>query len=478
MRVVTRAIAVAFVGLCVGCSDADLGGDTDTSPLHYRSAGALAESIRRGEILPSELLERQLARVAERNPALNAIVAFDLDAARTRAAEADRALERGEIWGPLHGLPITIKDSFGVVGMPTTGGVPEFAEFVSDDNAVAVQRLIDAGAIVFGKTNLPFLASDWQSYNAIYGTTNNPWDLTRTPGGSSGGSAAAVAAGLTTFELGSDIAGSIRIPAHYTGTYGHKPTFGLVPRAGQFPMFDRSDLPPDTMSVAGPMTRTADDLDLLLSVLIADGDEQGRAVALPGPRAERLEDYRVAAWLDDPRLPVDAAVDEPLRDAVAKLREAGVRVDEMARPDTTLARAYEVHFGLLVSIINSFPTPPDAYEEKERHELSWDRFFEDYDIVLAPTAQTVAPQHDQSEPLGFRLLEVNGAPWTYGDQGVWIAPATLAGLPATTAPVGRSSSGLPVGIQIIGPRFGDRSTIDFARRMAEVLGGFVPPPDP
>jgi amidase len=359
--------------------------------------------------------------------------------------------------------------------MPTTGGIPQFADVLPERNAVAVQRLIDAGAIVFGKTNLPLLAMDWQSYNEIYGTTNNPWDLGRTPGGSSGGSAAALAAGLTALELGSDIGGSIRIPAHYTGVYGHKPTFGLVSRAGQFPMFP--PLANDVLSVAGPMSRDAADLELALDVLIAAGDAGGAPVVLPPARADRLEDYRVAVWLEDSRLPTDHEVLDVLEELVSKLRDAGVLLDEDARPDVTLAQSYAVDIQILIGITNFLPIPPERFVEQEEIRRKWDGFFERYDVVLCPTAQTVAIPHDPSPDIVARRITVNGRPWSYSDQGVWISLATLAGLPATVAPVGLSSSGLPVGVQIIGPRLGDRTTIGFARHLENLVGGFVAPPE-
>ncbi len=473
-------VVIASLSCCVlsACGErATPGGDP--TALHFRSASSLAQSIRDGEIRPSELLELHLSRLQELNPSLNAIVALDVDDARSRAAEADRALDRGELWGPLHGLPITIKDLFAVAGMPTTVGVPGFEDFIPAENAVAVQRLIDAGAIVFGKTNVPYLGSDWQSYNAIYGTTNNPWDLGRTPGGSSGGAAAAVAAGLSVFELGSDIGGSIRIPAHFTGIYGHKPTFGLVPRDGQFPMFAGLDLPEDGLSVAGPLARSAEDLELLLDVLVAPVSESGELVSLPPPRRARLEDYRVAVWFSDPRLDTDREVLDVLAELLGKLREAGVHLDETARPDFTLTDNDSAYVSILLGIANipPIPAPPQAFVEQEEIRKEWARFFERYDVVLCPASPTVAFPHDHSEPVfGARTIVVNGNDRPYEDNGVWMGLATLAGLPATTAPVGIARSGLPVGVQIVGPHGEDRTTIDFARRLAALTGGFEPPP--
>ena len=255
--------------------------------LPFRSATALAAEIKRKTISASELLELFLKRVEAYNPALNAIVAMNLSEARERARAADEALARGEDWGPLHGVPMTIKESFDVVGMPTTWGVPELKNNYPTRNAIAVDRFLAAGAILFGKTNVPLYLADWQTFNAIYGTTNNPWDLSRSPGGSSGGSAAALAAGLTALEAGSDIGASIRNPAHYCGVFGHKPTWGICPPRGQA-------LPgivaPTDISVIGPMARSADDLELGLSIMAGpdDIDAAGWRLELPPPRRSRL----------------------------------------------------------------------------------------------------------------------------------------------------------------------------------------------
>jgi amidase len=200
--------------------------------LPFRSAIELAAAIRARRVGCRELLDLYLTRVDRYHPKLNAIVVTDIAAARQRAEAADAALVRGESWGPLHGVPMTVKESFDIAGLPTTWGVPELRDSIATKNALAVDRFLAAGAVVFGKTNVPLMLADWQSYNAVYGTTNNPWDITRTPGGSSGGAAAALAAGLTGLEAGSDIGASIRNPAHYCGVWGHKPTYGICSPKG------------------------------------------------------------------------------------------------------------------------------------------------------------------------------------------------------------------------------------------------------
>ncbi|HSB42301.1 MAG TPA: amidase family protein, partial [Methylomirabilota bacterium] len=271
---------------------------------HFRSAKQLATDIRRRRIGCLEALELFLARVDRYNPRLNAIIAMDADGARRRARRADAALRRGKVWGPLHGVPMTVKESYDVVGMPTTWGLPELKDNLPPRNALAVDRLLEAGVVLFGKTNVPAWLADWQSYNAIYGTTNNPWDLSRTPGGSSGGSAAALAAGLTGLDAGSDIGSSIRNPAHYCGVYGHKPTFGIVPPRGQaLP----GRVAQGDISVVGPMGRSADDLALGLAVM-AGADEidgTGWRLELPAPRRKSLREFRVAVMLTDPASEVD-----------------------------------------------------------------------------------------------------------------------------------------------------------------------------
>src|SRR6266705_2578572 len=273
----------------------------------FQSASALASLIRRKKIGCAELLELYLARVEKYNPTLNAIIATDLDAARQRARAADRALARKKPWGPLHGVPMTIKESYDVVGMPTTWGVPELKDNLPPRNALAVDRLLDAGVVLFGKTNVPIYLADYQSYNAIYGTTSNPWDLARSPGGSSGGSAAALAAGLTGIEAGSDSVSSIRNPAHYCGVYGHKPTWGIVPPRGQaLPgRVAQADI-----SVIGPMARSAEDLEIGLGVMAGpdDIDAAGYALRLPAPRQKTLRDFKIAVILTDLNSEVDAEV--------------------------------------------------------------------------------------------------------------------------------------------------------------------------
>src|SRR5262245_57424904 len=259
--------------------------------LAFSSARHLASLLRKKKIGCLELLDAYLGRVERHNPRLNAIIATDVEGARRRAKAADRALARRQVWGPLHGLPMTVKESYDVAGLPTTWGIPELKDNVPADNALAVERLLGAGAVLFGKTNVPLYLADWQSYNAIYGTTNNPWDVSRSPGGSSGGSAAALAAGLTALEAGSDIGSSIRNPAHFCGVYGHKPTWGIVPRSGQALPWQTA---PVDIDVVGPLARSAGDLAIALSIMAGPDavEAAGWQLRLRPPRQKRLRDFK------------------------------------------------------------------------------------------------------------------------------------------------------------------------------------------
>jgi amidase len=330
--------------------------------LAFRGAAELVESIRNHKISSRELLDHYLARVEKLNPQLNAIVTLDTDRARKRADAADAALAHGENWGPLHGLPITVKDTIETAGIRTTAGAPVLSRHVPATDAVSVARLLAAGAVIFGKTNTPIFAGDGQSYNEIFGTTNNPWDVTRSPGGSSGGAAAAIAAGLTGLELGSDIGGSIRGPAHVCGVYGLKPTHGIIPLRGHIPGPPGS-LGETDIGVVGPIARTASDLDLALGVLAGPSEDRKIAwrLELPPPRRKSLRDYRVAAWLDDPAYPVDNEVGKPLQAAVDALGRAGVKVNDRARPDLDSARAFRTYSRLLLSLMTA-GIPPQQLE--------------------------------------------------------------------------------------------------------------------
>jgi amidase len=480
------------------------------SELALRPAREILAALRAEKVSSRELLERYLARVEQLGPRVNAVVTLDADGARKRADAADAARARGESLGPLHGLPITVKDCFETAGLRTTAGARELAGHVPARNAVAVQRLLDAGAVLFGKTNTPAWAMDWQTYNELFGTTSNPWDAARTPGGSSGGSAAALAAGLSGLELGSDIGGSIRIPAHFCGLFGHKPSWGIVPQRGHIPGLPGSLVEQD-INVVGPLARGAADLALALDVLAGPLADHARAwrLSLPPPRHSRAADWRVAAWFDDPDFPVDASVREILEGAASALRRAGVRVDERARPAFSLAQAVDLFRRLLAAVTSE--TLPDAvfarlvagaeggeeegalaafgralgmrhrewlrlHQERQQLRAQWADFFRDVDLLLCPVSPLPALRHDQSDPMLLRTIQVNGATRSYMDHFAWMGPVGVAWLPASVAPLGRTPEGLPVGLQIVAPQFEDRSAIAFAGLVEETLGGFQVPP--
>lgn len=477
--------------------------------LAFVSARELAYRIRRKQLSSVEVTQYFLRRIEEKNAALNAVVTLDAGNALAAAGRADRALAAGESVGPLHGVPMTIKDAFQIQGVRTTVGAKVWHDFIAPRDAVAVARLRAAGAIFLGKTNTPAFCSDLQSYNPIFGTSNNPWDVTRTPGGSSGGAAAALAGGLTPIELGSDLAGSIRAPASFCGVFGHKPSYGLVPTRGHMPG------PPEglyavDMNVAGPMARDADDLAWLLDVIAGPLPDQAKAyrLQLPAARAQSLRGYRVGVWLDDPACSVDDSVLSCLNQAAAALSSAGANLTQ-EQPAFELGNAAKIYRALLdpmttVGLPNKILAPLEALaagqdeadprtqyarnglirhrdwivwqEFREQLRATWARYFEDYDVLLCPVVMSPAIEHDHSEPQALRKISVNGVARNYTDLFIWSSLASCAYLPATVIPAGRTAQGLPVGLQIIGPYLEDRTTIDFAGRASEVLGGFVAPP--
>jgi amidase len=477
---------------------------------HYLGATDLAAAIRARDIGCVELLDHFLQRVERHNPALNAIVWMDVERARERAREADAALSRNDVWGPLHGVPMTIKESYDVAGAPTTWGDPRLAGNIAQRDAVAVQRLRDAGVVLFGKTNVPINLADWQSYNAIHGSTSNPWDLGRTPGGSSGGSAAALAAGLTGLEAGSDIGASIRNPAHYCGVYGHKPTYGIVPGRGQ--ALPGVVAAPD-IAVVGPLARSAEDLSLALEVTAGSTtpDDAGWRLQLPLPAARTLSGFRVAIKFEDPCCEVDAEYAERLHETARALARAGATVSDTAAPDIDTARAHAVYVLLLRAAtsgrqsaaelarwqrIAAETDPGDtsylalmargntlshrewlALDNERTHlRLRWAEFFRDWDILLCPAAASAAFPHDQAGERHERTIEVNGHPVLTTDQMFWAGFSGVVYLPSTVSPIGLTRSGLPVGVQAIAGHLQDRTAIEFSRLLAPLTGGFVPPP--
>jgi amidase len=480
----------------------------------YATIKELTDALASRRIAASALLEHTIARIEALDARLNAVVVRDFERAREAAHDADIALSKGER-RPLLGIPFTVKEAINVAGLPTTWGFVEFKNFIPKDDALITSRAKRAGAILLGKTNVPLGLGDFQSYNDIYGTTNNPWDINRSPGGSSGGCAAATAAGFGPLSFGSDIGGSLRVPAHFCGIYAHKPSFGLVPFRG----YNRPPRPPlpvsGDLAVIGPLARTAADLATALDVIAGPDEESegvGYRLVLPPARHSKLRDFRVCVIDDHPLVPTDAAVRSAIDRLAEKLTKAGVKLARSADLLPDLAESARIYMRLL-GAARSAGAPIDVYGQtqseaaalkpdddslaaervrgtvmshrnwlladlaRERLREQWRRFFRDWDIVLYPPASIPALRHDHSLPIEARQIEIDGQAHSYNDGFyVWADPATTCGLPSTAAPIERTPAGLPTGVQIIGPTLEDRTTIAFAELIEREFGGFVRPP--
>ncbi|HEY5680404.1 MAG TPA: amidase [Pseudomonadales bacterium] len=480
------------------------------SDIAFLSATELARRIRDRELSSEELLLHYLQRVDRYNGALNAIVVDIREEALMAARAADAAVARGVDVPPFHGVPMTVKESYNVAGTPTTWGNPKWRGNVAFEDAESVKRLKDAGVIIFGKTNVPLALADFQSFNAIYGTTNNPFDHSRAPGGSSGGSAAALAAGLTGLEAGSDIGGSIRNPAHFCGVFGHKPTWNLLWMRGHAPPGDvraSSDI-----SVIGPLGRSAADLETAVRTMAGPDDIMARGYTLSLPTLKRggLGGLRIAIWEDDPVCPVSAETKARVLAVASACRDAGAEIIEGARPDFSSEHSHETYQNLLQPTMAS-RMPDEEYESlleyvanldprdtsrtarvlraqvarfrdwKRSHELrehlrwKWHLFFQDYDLMLTPMMPTSAFPHDH-RPISQRTIEVDGTSMPYMDQIFWAGLTGVAYLPSTVIPTGLDDSGLPIGVQLVGPEYGDLITIGVARELETAGFRFVAPP--
>ncbi len=474
------------------------------------ATGALA-AMAAGRLGSEELLDAHLARIEATNPTLNAVVATDTERARDRCRQADDARARGESWGPLHGLPMTIKDSYETEGIVTTSGAPDLAGHVPDTDADAVDLLRRGGAVVFAKTNLPLYAGDIQTFNDVYGLTRNPYDPERTVGGSSGGAAAALAAGYTLLELGSDIGGSIRCPAHYCGVAGIKPSWWVISKRGHIPGPPGARRAPD-LSVAGPMARSVADLELAMDVLTVDGVHSVPGARLPeaSPAVATLEGCRVGVWSQDPTGPIGADVAATLDRLAGQLEDAGAQVRTDVRPVTPTEEWFPLYLQLLTAAMSAGMDPAERdllasigdgipsdttdpmlaaargagiehlewmRLDERRHQViaGWQQVFTEIDVMVAPAAPTPAFPHDQT-PLTTRLLDVDGTQVPALMHLVWAGVATLPLLPGVVVPAGLTSGGLPVGVQVIAPRFADRTALAAARHIETLTGGFVPPP--
>jgi amidase len=454
----------------------------------FRSASDTAQVLSRKELSSRELIEMLLARINSVNSTLNAIVELRSEAALREAATADETIARGGEVGVLHGVPMTIKDSFNVAGLHTTWGNPAFKDFAADSDATVVRRLKQAGAIIVGKTNVAFMLGDFgQTANELYGVTNNPWDTARTPGGSSGGTAAALSAGMTFLEYGSDLVGSIRIPASFCGVYGLKPSVGIVPLTGFQPPGPPAG-PSDMMymSAVGPLGRSAPDLRTALSVTGGPEGQQAKAYswALSPPRHTQLKDFRVGCMLDHEQAPLSSEITALLSNAVDELTRAGATVVEGWPDGVDPVRTYE-SFGFHVRLFFAFQQPDEDFatlSEVIDHEnrrmgarAAWIRYFKEIDVFLCPVNFTPAFPHD-TRPLEERAITTPQGERPYNDQAFWVSHASLPGLPAVAAPIGHTPGGLPVGVQVVGPLYEDDTAITFAELLTDVIGGYAPPP--
>jgi amidase len=479
----------------------------------YQTTTELVALLQARQVSAVELLDRSIARIEAHDPTLNAVVVRDFERAHAAAREADQALARGE-HRPLLGVPITVKECNNVAGLPTTWGVPGTDRLLVNEDAVAIARLKAAGAVVLGKTNVPLLLADWQTYNRVYGVTNNPWDLGRTPGGSSGGAAAALAAGYVSLEFGSDLAGSLRVPAHYCGIFAHKPTHGLVPSRGVAPPGTPSlsvEVPVD-LAVVGPMARTAGDLELALHVVAGPDDAEavGYNLVMPPPRHVDLKNFRVFVVDHHPLLPTADVVRSALGTIADRLGKLGCKLGRTSSLLPDLELMSRIYGQLLMAFLGA-DLPRDQYDrlqaaattlspddmspsaarlrggvmshadwiktDRIRFSIAhqWRQFFHDWDVLVCPVMPTPAFLHDHSD-INTRRIAIDGKEIAYADQALWSGLATLTGLPATAMPIGRSEEGLPIGMQIVGPYLEDRTTIAFAALAEREFGGFGAPP--
>ena len=480
----------------------------------FKTAVELSAALAAKNVSAVELAQDAIDRIERHDAKINAICVRDFERGLEAARAADAALGRGET-RPLLGIPLTVKESYNVAGLPTTWGFPAQKDFTPPEDALAISRVKAAGGVILGKTNVPVGLADWQSYNEIYGITNNPFDLGRTPGGSSGGSAAALAAGYGPLSLGSDIGGSLRVPAFHCGVYAHKPTFALVPSRGHTPPpFPPLPLDRD-LAVIGPMARGAADLTLLLDAIAGpDPLEAGKAykLALPPPRHGELKNFRVLVIDTDPVMPTSKSMRAAIEKLAANLGKAGATIARASPLLPDFAASSRLYMRMLMSFLAASFAPetyagalaaaaklaPDdisltaerlrgiglshrdwlmAEGGRARLRAQWRELFKSFDAVICPVMPTPAYPHDHSLDQEARRIEIDGKAYVYPDQLAWAGIATLPGLPATAIPIGLSPEGLPVGVQIVGPWLEDRTPLKLAELIEREFGGFVPPPD-
>jgi amidase len=436
--------------------------------LDSATAAQTANAVRDGEVSALEACDAAIRRIEARDGPINAVVVRDFDRARAAAKALDANGARGDR-RPLIGVPMTVKESNDIAGLPSTWGMPQFKDLPVRKDSVAVSRLKAAGAVILGKTNVPVALADWQAVNPIYGRTVNPHDHSRSPGGSSGGAAAALAAGMVPLEFGSDIGGSIRVPAHMCGVFGHKPTYGLIPLQGHgFPGTDGAEVP---LAVVGPLARSVEDLNVAFDATVGPSDGVAFQLALPAARHRKLPDYRVLVLDEHPAAATASNVREAVNDLAGRLERSGAKVMRRANDLPDLAAAHRSYGQMLVAITTrGVPgvTPISAHawmelvDEQARLMRRWASVFDDVDVVLAPTFGVAAFPHEDEPNWQARKLSVDGAEVPYGPQVAWPGVATFPNLPATAVPIGKTEEGLPIGAQVIANLYDDRTTLAFA----------------
>ncbi len=445
-----------------------------------RSTVEQADLIQRGELSSRELTEHFIERIERLDGEINSVVTRDFETALAESDAADASQQKGQSLGVLHGVPITVKDALQTKNLKSTGGATELRDNVPSQDAAVVASIRRQGGIVMGKTNLPRWSGDIQAYNDIFGTTNNPWDISRGPGGSSGGAAAAVAMGFTSFEIGTDIGGSIRFPAAFNGVWGHKPSFGVIPTTGYLDHID-GGLNEAAINVFGPIARSAQDLELLLTVMKRNSPPW---VAELEAAPEDLKDLKIGAWLDDEFCPIDDEVREQLEKAVDALEKDGMSVDRSARPELDPDEAAMLGLWLVQRAISQSTDSDgpghriwlDQHVRREELKLKWAQFFDTYDAVIMPVCFVPPFEHQQQGDFGSRTLICNGEKRNYIDVVKWTTMVGMAYLPSTVPPIGLGASGMPIGCQVVGPYGGDRLTIALAGRIGDLMGGYQPPP--
>ena len=476
--------------------------------IHYLSALEIAEKIKSKEISSLELTQHFIDRIEKYDDKINSVVVRIFDQAIEDAKEADKSLSTNQNLGPLHGVPMTIKESYNIKGQSTNWGIPEYKGNIAKEDGLAVQRFKNAGAHFLGKTNVPMNLADFQSYNDIYGTTGNPWDVNRTPGGSSGGSAAALAAGFTSLEAGSDIGGSIRNPAHYCGVFGHKPSHGIIPSSGHELI---PNVPEPDLSVCGPLARSAKDLEIALDIMAGPIEREARGwqLNLPESRKSSLKDFNIAIWSNDEMAPVSKDISQRCQEVGKNLVSVGANVSYTAKPDHDFLKG-EINYQLLLQSVMQSGMSDDEFKKieeiasnldkndlsveailakgtvlshrnwirqnyaREQIKISWSKFFQDWDILICPQLATTAIKHDHGK-MSERTIMIDNQEQRFFQQIFWPGLAVNAHLPSTVFPTGLASDGMPIGLQAIGGAYEDKTTIKFAELYEQEFKAFVVP---